>query len=125
MTQNGSLDIQDVQEKFDELQSWEKKQFILENLDNLDEDDYDTICDNISVEPRDICRRLTPYEVCESFSTRELLDEIGNDDIVYYLSHQILGVEQITDIVKTTIDYSSDKKNKTLKKELLKLIEKI
>ena len=125
MTQNGSLDIQDVQEKFDELQSWEKKKFILKNLDNLDEDDYDTICDNISIEPRDICRRLTPYEVCESFSTRELLDEIGADDIVYYLSHQILGVEQIIDIVKTTINYSSDKKNKALKKELLKLIEKI
>lgn len=125
MTQNGSLDIQDVQEKFDELQSWEKKQFLLENIDILDENDYDEICDNISIEPQDICKRLTPYEVCESFSTRELLDEIGNDDIVYYLSHQILGVEQITDIVKTTIDYSSDKKNKALKKELLKIIETI
>jgi hypothetical protein len=125
MTQNGSLDIQDVQEKFDELQSWEKKQFILENMDNLDEDDYDTICDNISVEPRDICRRLTPYEVCESFSTRELLDEIGVDDIVNYLSHHILSVEQITDIVETTVNYSSDRKNKALKKELLKLIENI
>lgn len=125
MTQNGSLDIQDVQEKFDELQSWEKKQFLLENIDILDEDDYDTICDNISVEPRDICRRLTPYEVCESFSTRELLDEIGVDDIVNYLSHHILSVEQITDIVETTVTYSSDKKNKALKKELLKLIENI
>lgn len=125
MTQNGSLDIQDVQEKFDELQSWEKKQFILENLDNLDEDDYDTICDNISVEPRDICRRLTPYEVCESFSTRELLDEIGNDDIVNYLSHYVLSVEQIISIVEPTVNYSSDKKNKALKKELLKLIENI
>lgn len=125
MTQNGSLDIQDVQEKFDELQSWEKKQFLLENLDNLDEDDYDTICDNISVEPRDICKRLTPYEVCESFSTRELLDEIGADDIVDYLSHYVLSVEQITDIVETTVNYSSDKKNKALKKELLKLIENI
>ena len=125
MTQNGSLDIQDVQEKFDELQSWEKKQFILENLDILDENDYDTICDNISVEPRDICRRLTPYEVCESFSTRELLDEIGVDDIVNYLSHHILSVEQIIDIVETTVTYSSDKKNKALKKELLKLIENI
>jgi hypothetical protein len=125
MTQNGSLDIQDVQEKFDELQSWEKKQFILENVDILDEDDYDTICDNISVEPRDICRRLTPYEVCESFSTRELLDEIGVDDIVNYLSHHILSVEQITDIVETTVNYSSDRKNKALKKELLKLIENI
>ena len=125
MTQNGSLDIQDVQEKFDELQSWEKKQFILENIDILDENDYDTICDNISVEPRDICRRLTPYEVCESFSTRELLDEIGVDDIVNYLSHHILSVEQITDIVETTVTYSSDKKNKALKKELLKIIETI
>jgi hypothetical protein len=125
MTQNGSLDTQDVQEKFDELQSWEKKQFILENMDNLDEDDYDTICDNISVEPRDICRRLTPYEVCESFSTRELLDEIGVDDIVNYLSHHILSVEQITDIVETTVNYSSERKNKALKKELLKLIENI
>jgi hypothetical protein len=125
MTQNGSLDIQDVQEKFDELQSWEKKQFILENVDILDEDDYDTICDNISVEPRDICRRLTPYEVCESFSTRELLDEIGVDDIVNYLSHHILSVEQITDIVETTVNYSSERKNKALKKELLKLIENI
>lgn len=125
MTQNGSLDIQDVQQQFDELQSWEKKQFILENLDNLDEDDYDTICDNISVEPRYICKRLTPYEVCESFSTRELLDEIGDDNIVNYLSDHILGVEQIIDIVETTLYYSSDKKNKTLKKELLKLIEKI
>ena len=125
MTQNGSLDTQDVQEKFDELQSWEKKQFILENIDILDENDYDTICDNISVEPRDICRRLTPYEVCESFSTRELLDEIGVDDIVNYLSHHILSVEQITDIVETTVNYSSDKKNKALKKELLKIIETI
>lgn len=125
MTQNGSLDIQDVQEKFDELQSWEKKQFLLENLDNLDEDDYDTICDNISVEPRDICRRLTPYEVCESFSTRELLDEIGADDIVDYLSHYVLSVEQIISIVEPTVTYSSDKKNKALKKELLKLIENI
>ena len=125
MTQNGSLDIQDVQEKFDELQSWEKKQFILENIDILDENDYDTICDNISVEPRDICRRLTPYEVCESFSTRELLDEIGVDDVVNYLSHHILSVEQITDIVETTVNYSSERKNKALKKELLKLIENI
>ena len=125
MTQNGSLDTQDVQEKIDELQSWEKKQSILENIDILDENDYDTICDNISVEPRDICRRLTPYEVCESFSTRELLDEIGVDDIVNYLSHHILSVEQITDIVETTVNYSSDKKNKALKKELLKLIENI
>jgi hypothetical protein len=125
MTQNGSLDIQDVQEKFDELQSWEKKQFILENMDNLDEDDYDTICDNISVEPRDICKRLSPYEVCESFSTRELLDEIGADDIVDYLSHYVLSVEQITSIVETTVNYSSERKNKALKKELLKLIENI
>jgi hypothetical protein len=125
MTQNGSLDIQDVQEKFDDLQSWEKKQFLLENLDILDEDDYDTICDNISVEPRDICRRLTPYEVCESFSTRELLDEIGSDDIVDYLSHYVLSVEQIISIVEPTVTYSSDKKNKALKKELLKLIENI
>jgi hypothetical protein len=125
MTQNGSLDTQDVQEKFDELQSWEKKQFILENIDILDENDYDTICDNISVEPRDICRRLTPYEVCESFSTRELLDEIGADDIVDYLSHYVLSVEQITDLVETTVTYSSDKKNKALKKEILKLIENI
>ena len=125
MTQNGSLDIQDVQEKFDELQSWEKKQFLLENIDILDEDDYDTICDNISVEPRDICRRLTPYEVCESFSTRELLDEIGADDIVDYLSHYVLSVEQIISIVEPTVTYSSDKKNKALKKELLKLIENI
>jgi hypothetical protein len=125
MTQNGSLDIQDVQEKFDELQSWEKKQFLLENIDILDEDDYDTICDNISVEPRDICRRLTPYEVCESFSTRELLDEIGSDDIVDYLSHYVLSVEQIISIVEPTVTYSSDKKNKALKKELLKLIENI
>lgn len=125
MTQNGSLDIQDVQEKFDELQSWEKKQFLLENIDILDEDDYDTICDNISVEPRDICKRLTPYEVCESFSTRELLDEIGADDIVDYLSHYVLSVEQIISIVEPTVTYSSDKKNKALKKELLKLIENI
>lgn len=125
MTQNGSLDTQDVQEKFDELQSWEKKQFILENIDILDENDYDTICDNISVEPRDICKRLTPYEVCESFSTRELLDEIGVDDIVNYLSHHILSVEQITDIVETTVNYSSERKNKALKKELLKIIETI
>ena len=124
MTQNGSLDIQDVQEKFDELQSWEKKKFILENLDNLDEDDYDTICDIISVEPADICKRLTPYEVCESFSNRELLDEIDVDDIVNYLSHRVLSVEQITDIVEPTINYSSDRKNKVLKKELLNLIEK-
>lgn len=125
MTQNGSLETQDVQQQFDELQSWEKKQFLLENIDILDEDDYDTICDNISVEPRDICRRLTPYEVCESFSTRELLDEIGSDDIVDYLSHYVLSVEQITDIVETTVNYSSDRKNKALKKELLKLIENI
>lgn len=125
MTQNGSLDTQDVQEKFDELQSWEKKKFILENLNILDEDDYDTICDNISVEPRDICKRLTPYEVCESFSTRELLDEIGADDIVDYLSHYVSSVEQIISIVEPTVTYSSDKKNKALKKELLKLIENI
>lgn len=125
MTQNGSLDIQDVQQQFDELQSWEKKQFLLENIDILDEDDYDTICDNISVGPRDICRRLTPYEVCESFSTRELLDEIGADDIVNYLSHYVLSVEQIISIIEPTVTYSSDKKNKALKKELLKIIENI
>ena len=125
MTQNGSLDTQDVQEKFDELQSWEKKQFLLENMNNLDEDDYDTICNNISVEPRDICKRLTPFDVCESFSTRELLDEIGADDIVNYLSHYILSIEQITSIVETTVNYSSERKNKALKKELLKIIETI
>lgn len=125
MTQNGSLDIQDVQEKFDELQSWDKKKFILKNIDNLDKDDFDIICDSISIEPYDICKRLTPYEVCESFSTRELLDEIGNDDIVNYLSHYVLSVEQIIDIVKTTINYSLDTKNKVLKEELLRLIEKI
>lgn len=125
MTQNGSLDIQDVQQQFDELQSYEKKEFLLKNIDNLCEDDYDTICDSISVEPVDICKRLTPYEVCECFSSRELLDEIGVDNIVNYLSHHILSVEQVTDIVETTVNYSSDRKNKALKKELLKLIENI
>lgn len=125
MTQNGSLDIQDVQQQFDELQSWEKKKFLLKNMDNLGEDDYDTICTNISIEPTDICKRLSPFDVCESFSSRELLDEIGVDDIVYFLSRQVLGVEQITDIVETTVNYSSDKKNKKLKKELLKLFENI
>ena len=53
------------------------------------------------------------------------MDEIGADNIVNYLSHYILSVEQITDIVETTVTYSSDKKNKALKKELLKLIENI
>lgn len=125
MTQNGSLDIQDVQQQFDELQSWEKKRFLLKNIDNLDEDDYDTICDGISVDPVNICKRLTPFEICECFSSRELLDEIGVDNIVNYLSHHILSVEQITDIVETTVNYSSDRKNKALKKELLKLIENI
>ena len=128
MTQNGSLDIQDVQEKFDELQSWEKKQFLLENIDNLDEDDYDTICDSISVEPTDICKRLTPYDVCGCFSHNDLLDEIGVYNIVSYLSNQILSVEQIKNIVETTLNdksLSSVKKNKVLKEELLKLIEKI
>lgn len=125
MTANGSTDIQDVQQQFDELQSWEKKKFILQNIDNLDEDDYDTICDGISVDPVNICKRLTPFEVCECFSSRELLDEIGVDNIVNYLSHHILSVEQITDIVETTVNYSSDRKNKALKKELLKLIENI
>ena len=125
MTQNGSLDIQDVQQQFDELQSWEKKDFLLKNIDNLCEDDYDTICDGISVEPVGICKRLTPYEVCGCFSSKDLLDEIGVHDIVNYLSHRVLGVEQITDIVETTVNYSSDKKNKTLKKELLKLFENI
>lgn len=125
MTQNGSLDIQDVQQQFDELQSWEKKEFLLKNMDILGEDDYDTICTNISIYPADICKRLSPFDVCESFSSRELLDEIGVHDIVYYLSRQVLGVEQITDIVETTVNYSSDKKNKKLKKELLKLFENI
>lgn len=125
MTQNGSLEIQDVQNQFDELQSYEKKEFILKNIDNLDEDDYDTICDSISVEPVDICKRLTPYEVCGCFSSKELLDEIGIYNIVSYLSNHILSVEQITGIVETSINYSSDRKNKALKKELLKLIENI
>lgn len=125
MTQNGSLDIQDVQNQFDELQSWEKKKFLLKNIDNLDEDDYDTICDGISVDYVNICKRLTPYEVCECFSNRELLDEIDVYDIVNYLSRRVLDVEQITDIVETTINYSSEQKNKALKKELLKLFENI
>ena len=125
MTQNGSLDIQDVQQQYDELQSWEKKKFLLKNIGNLDEDDYDTICDGISVEPVDICKRLTPYEVCECFSNKELLDEIGIYNIVYYLSHQVLDVEQIIDIVKTSVNYNLDKENKKLKKELLKLFENI
>lgn len=125
MTQNGSIDIQDVQEKFDELQSWDKKNFILKNIDNLDEYDFDTICDSISIKSHDICKRLTPYEISECFSSRELLDEIGNDDIVYYLSHQILSAEQIIDIVKTTINYSSEQKNKAIKEELLHLIENL
>lgn len=125
MTQNGSLDIQDVQQQFDELQSWEKKKFLLKNIGNLDEDDYDTICDSISVEPTDICKRLTPYEVCECFSNKDLLDEIGVHNIVYYLSHQILDVKHIKDIVETAVIYSSDKENKKLKKELLKLFENI
>lgn len=123
MTQNGSLDIQDVQQQFDELQSWEKKKFILKNIDNLDEDDYDTICDSISVDPVNICKRLSPYEVCECFLSRDLLDEIGVYNIVDYLSRRVLDVEQITSIVETTVKYNLDKKNKVLKKELLKLFE--
>lgn len=125
MTQNGSIDIQDVQQQFDELQSWEKKDFLLKNIDNLGEDDYDIICDGISVDPVNICKRLSPYEVCECFLSRDLLDEIGVYNIVDYLSRRVLDVEQIIDIVKTSVNYSSDKKNKTLKKELLKLFENI
>lgn len=126
MTQNGTLEIQDVQQNFDELLSWEKKEFLYKNCELFNNDDFDKICDKMHIDPYELCIRLTPEDICEHFSTSELLNEIGDYSIIRYIcSHDLLSNESIIKLIDNKISYNNEDNNNKLKNELIKLIEKI
>lgn len=126
MTQNGTLEIQDIQQKFDELQSWEKKEFLYRNVNLFDNEDFDKICGKLHIDPYDLCERLTPEDVVQHFSNKSLLDEIGEYSIIHYIcNHNSLSNKSIIELIDDKIRYNTQKDNDKLKKELIMLIEKI
>lgn len=114
MTVNGSTDIQDVQQKFDELQYWEKAKFIENNSKCID---LDTAIDVITNEAylsdiiiKRIFNLLTPGDILQVFDSDEMLDEIGYYTVFSWIKKDI----DPDDLEELAIIYSNHANSKGL-----------
>lgn len=108
MTLNGTLEINDVQQEFDKLQSWEKKQFILQNIDHFGVFDTNDLINQFNVDLNQLLQYYSTGDICEYFNYNELLNEIGQDEIIQYLIHwNKLSNDDIKEILEDKIKYDS------------------
>ena len=108
MTLNGTLEINDVQQEFDKLQSWEKKQFILQNIDHFGVFDTNDLINSFNIDTWDLLQHFSTGDICEYFNYNELLNEIGQDEIIQYLIHwNKLSNDDIKEILEDKIKYDS------------------
>lgn len=126
MTLNGTLEINDVQQEFDKLQSWEKKQFIAQNIDHFGVFDTNDLINQFNVDLNQLLQHFSTEDICEYFSYNELLNEIGQYEIIQYLMHwNKLSNEDIEEILEDKL-YNSSKTNlKKLEDILTETINKI
>lgn len=108
MTLNGTLEIGDVQQEFDKLQSWEKKQFITQNIDHFGVFDTNDLINQFNVDLNQLLQYYSTGDICEYFNYNELLNEIGQYEIIQYLIHwNKLSNDDIKEILEDKIKYSS------------------
>lgn len=126
MTVNGTLDVNDVQQSFDQLQYYEKRKFILDNFDQIGYSDISDLIGAFNIDTYDICQFLSTEDVCNFFNYNELLREIGKDEIIQYLLCWCsFSNEDIKEILEDKL-YNSSKSNlKKLEAILGEIIEKI
>lgn len=126
MTLNGTLEINDVQQEFDKLQSWEKKQFIAQNIDHFGVFDTSDLINSFNIDTWDLLQYFSTGDICEYFNYNELLREIGKDEIIQYLlCWSTLSNEEIEEILEDKL-YNSSKTNLIkLEAILSKIIEKL
>ena len=126
MTLNGTLEISDVQQEFDKLQSWEKKQFIAQNIDHFGVFDTSDLINSFNIDTWDLLQYFSTGDICEYFNYNELLREIGKDEIIQYLlCWSTLSNEDIKEILEDKL-YNSSKTNLIkLEAILSKIIEKL
>lgn len=126
MTLNGTLEISDVQQEFDKLQSWEKKQFIAQNIDRFGVFDTSDLINSFNIDTWDLLQHFSTGDICEYFNYNELLREIGKDEIIQYLlCWSTLSNEDIEEILEDKL-YNSSKTNLIKLETILgKIIEKI
>lgn len=111
MTLNGTLEINDVQQEFDKLQSWEKKQFIAQNIDHFGVFDTSDLINSFNIDTWDLLQHFSTGDICEYFNYNELLREIGKDEIIQYLlCWSTLSNEDIEEILEDKL-YNSSKTN--------------
>jgi hypothetical protein len=58
MTVNGTTDINDVQQSFDQLQYYEKRKFILNNFDQIGDQEISDLVSTFNIDTYDICQFL-------------------------------------------------------------------
>lgn len=126
MTVNGTLDVNDVQQSFDQLQYYEKRKFILDNFDQIGDQEISDLISTFNIDTYDICQFLSTEDVCNFFNYNELLREIGQDEIIQYLlCWCTLSNEDIEEILKYKLIYSSKSSLKKLETTLGEIIEKL
>lgn len=126
MTLNGTLEINDVQQEFDKLQSWEKKQFIAQNIEHFGIFDISDLINSFNIDTWELLQYFSVEDICNYFNNNELLREIGKDEIIQYLlTWCTLSNEDIKEILEDKL-YSSSKTNLIkLEPILCKIIEKL
>lgn len=126
MTLNGTLEVSDVQQEFDKLQSWEKKQFIAQNIEYFGVFDTCDLINSFNIDIWELLQYFSTGDICEYFNYNELLSEIGKDEIIQYLIHwNKLSNEDIEEILEDKIIYGSKTSLIKLEAILGKIIEKL
>ena len=126
MTVNGTMDINDVQQCFDQLQYYEKRKFILNNFDQIGDQEFSDLVSTFNIDTYDICQFLSTGDICNFFNNNELLREIGWDEIVrYLLEWENLSNSDIEEILEDKL-YNSSKSNLIKLETILgEIIEKL
>ena len=123
MTVNGTIDINDVQQSFDQLQYYEKRKFILNNFDQIGDQEISDLVSTFNIDTYDICQFLSTEDVCNFFGYNELLREIGRDEIIrYLLEWEHLSNSDIEDILTDKINRNSIDSNQSLERVLKSIL---
>lgn len=123
MTVNGTTDINDVQQSFDQLQYYEKRKFILNNFDQIGDQEFSDLVSTFNIDTYDICQFLSTEDVCNFFGYNELLREIGRDEIIrYLLEWEHLSNSDIEDILTDNINHNSLDSNQSLERILKSIL---
>ena len=126
MTVNGTMDINDVQQSFDQLQYYEKRKFILNNFDQIGDQEISDLISTFNIDTYDICQFLSTEDVCNFFNYNELLREIGKYEIIQYLLEwDNFSNSDIEDILEDKIKNSSKSNLIKLETILDEIIEKL